>query len=99
MSKPNQYDVGDVVRIKGDFTSTAGSPANPTVVKAWVKPPNSSVRTYTLADFSNPVVGTFTYDLELNSSGLWSYRFFSTASLKASGQSTFIVRRMLVGST
>lgn len=97
----SEYDIGDTVRLTGTFASTAGTPANPTTVTFWVKAPSSTVAVGVSGSTSvtNPVTGTFTYDVIPGSTGVWAYRISSTGSIVAAEEAQFVVRTPLIAST
>jgi hypothetical protein len=96
----NEYDLGDTIRLTGTFASTAGVPANPTAVTFWVKAPSSTVAVAeTSTSWSNPSVGSFTFDVHPSSTGVWAYRVFSTGNIIAAEEGQFMIRTPLVPST
>src|SRR5688500_3192531 len=87
------YDVGDVVRVTGVFTSTAGTPINPTKVTFAIESSTGiSSRTSTMISVINPSVGTFYTDIYASVRGVWEYRITSTGTLRTSTQRYFTVR-------
>ena len=97
----NEYDIGDTVRLTGTFTDTGGSPADPTTVTIWVKAPTSTVQVYVsgTTGMANPAVGTFHSDYVPPSSGVFSYRIFSTGTIVTAEDGLFRVKTPLVAST
>lgn len=97
---PNQYDVGDTVRLKGTFTDTGGSFVDPTKVTMWVKAPSSTVLVATsTGSVAHPSTGVYTLDVSIGSSGMWRYRVYSTGSIVTAEENTFIIQRRFVPST
>lgn len=92
----NQYQVGDDVRCTGTFTNTAGSNADPDVVKFSFRNPSGTVTTYTYDtddELVKSATGIYYVDVDADRSGTWWYRFFSTGTGKAAGEQDFIVQR------
>ena len=92
----SDYDVGDVVRITGTFTSTSGALTNPTKVSIRHQTPETGsvvIRTSTTGGgVGNPSTGKFTSDVLIDSSGVWEYRVSSTGLISASSEGYWRVR-------
>jgi hypothetical protein len=93
----NTHDVGDIVRLKAMFTSTGGTPADPTTVRFTVESPAGTVTTYssTASTLTNSAVGTWSYDLTIPDStasyGVWEYRAFGEGTIVSAEESWFRV--------
>ena len=90
----NSYDVNDVVRITGTFTSTAGVLTNPAKVTFVYEHPLGTIttRTSTAATVINPTVGTFYTDVIIDAEGVYEYRVFSTGTVRSATQGWWRVR-------
>lgn len=90
----NSYDISDVVRVTSLFTSTAGTPTNPTKVTMVYEDPAHvlSTRTSTMASIVNPVTGTYYTDIVMDQEGVWEYRVYSTGTIRTSTQGWWRVR-------
>jgi len=91
----NVYDNGDVVRVFGTFTSTGGTPVNPTAVRAKYRPPGSTLVTLTYGASTRVVrssTGNYYVDIEANARGVWRYRWDSSGVGKAAQEGQFIVK-------
>ena len=88
----NQYDIGDLVRIKGSF-SIAAVPTDPTVVTVTVKSPSGATSTPAVI---HPGVGEFHADVSVNAPGEWFYRISGTGAAQAAGEGSFFVRKSRV---
>jgi hypothetical protein len=100
---PAVYDRGDVVRMTGTFTSTAGVETSPTTIRFVLTSPNgvdtvnSRAGTGTVGSTSDSIVkgdtGIFYRDLVVgSSSGAYHYRFSSTGVITTAQEGTFRVR-------
>ena len=89
------YDIGDTVRLKGEFTDDAGAAADPTAVSMIVKDPAGTKTTYTyaLAQITKLAVGIYYYDLTITMAGDWYYRFSGTGAVVTAGEQYFNVRQ------
>ncbi len=108
---PSTYDVGDIVRAIGTFTDTGGTVGDPTTVKFGYTTPdstalstgNSFTRTSTSTgpvDFINKEsTGVYFHDFTTTGQGLYEWRFTSTGTLAASGESWASIRPQRVTTT
>jgi len=95
----NTYDVGDLLRVVGTFTDSAGAVQDPTVIKLSTKDPAGTVTTYTYvaspeADIFKTATGIYYSDIDLSSAGTWYYRWWSTGTGQASGETRVEVRKL-----
>lgn len=75
------YDRGQTVKLTTAFTDAAGVPANPTTVICKVEKPDGTETTYTAASspaIANPSTGTYTLIINVDQSGMWTYRWEGT---------------------
>lgn len=93
----NEYDIGDVIRLSGSFTSTSGAAIDPTTVTVWVKAPSSTV--YVDASPTNPSSGLHYVDYTPASTGVYLYRIYSTGTVITAEEGLFRVRTPFVAST
>lgn len=90
----NTYDVGDLVRCTGTFTTAAGAATDPTVVGCKVLPPGGTVTTYvygTDAALVKDSTGVYHVDVSGTVAGYWNYRFYSTGTGQAAGEEAFSI--------
>jgi len=90
----NIYDLGDLVRCAGTFTDASGNLVDPTVVKAATQNPAGTDTIYqygTDAALVRDSAGAYHLDVSATSAGRWYYRFYSTGTGQASGESYFDV--------
>lgn len=85
----NEYDVGDRVRVAISFKNDQGNPADPTTVTGKYKDPSGNVTT---ASVSNPTVGEYHFDIDVDESGEWRYRAEGTGTVVAAGEGRLVVR-------
>lgn len=86
-------DVGDVVKVTGEFRNTAGALTDPATITLKVKPWTESPVTYTYADgeITRESAGIYSKNLTITSSGRWHYRFIGTGAVAAAEEEYFIV--------
>jgi len=96
----NTYDVGDVVRVLGTYRSTAGAVGDPTVVRVKYRAPGSTMVTFTFStggtDITKVSTGVYRSDVQVNTAGVWRYRWDSSGALRAAGEKQFRVKPGLV---
>jgi hypothetical protein len=104
---PSTYDIGDVVRTIGTFTDTGGNVGDPTTVKWFLDTPTSTApttasRTSTSTGLVNTIgketTGLYFRDFTATGQGLYEWRFTSTGTLAASGESWASIRPQRVTS-
>jgi hypothetical protein len=98
------YDVGDQVRLIGKWTDPNNSYAvvDPTAVNCSILAPSGTLTTYVYgvdADLKKESTGIYYLDLDIDESGDWCYRWFSTGTAQAAEENKFTVRNQLVTST
>lgn len=88
------YDLGDLLRVTGTFTNSAGTVQDPTVVKFAFKNPAGSVTTYTYgtdAELVKSSTGIYYVDVNCSSAGTYFVRWYSTGTGQASEEDMFYV--------
>ncbi len=75
---PNQYHVGDLVRITGTFENAAGTDTDPagTIIFKY-KNPAGTITTYTYptdAELVKDATGVYYVDISVDADGTWQYR-------------------------
>jgi hypothetical protein len=103
---PSTYDIGDLVTVIGTFTNSTstggpGGVADPTTVNFLYDTPSStapttatrtSTSTGSVGGISKLSTGLYLSTITSTGSGLYEYRFTSTGTVAASGESWFSVR-------
>jgi hypothetical protein len=90
----NEYDVGDLVRITGTFTNSAGTAVDPTVVRAQYTDPSgntTSLLYLTDAALVKASTGVYYVDIDADESGVWLYRFYATGTGQGAEEGYFEV--------
>jgi hypothetical protein len=88
-------DLGDLVRLHGDFTDSNGAYQNPTTVTLYLRKPDKQVTTHTYGTDVAVVrseTGKYHYDLNANAPGWWYYRWVSTGTCQAAGEESLLVK-------
>lgn len=84
-------DIGDIVRLEAQFSTTAGLPTSPTTVSLRViDPAGTALEPDPTPVNDNP--GLYHYDLAITMSGLWRYRFAGTGAVVAAEEAKVFVR-------
>lgn len=89
------YDVGDLVRVTGTFTNSAGEALDPTAVNCKVKDPSGNVVTYVYGTDDELVktsTGVYYVDVDADEAGDWWARVYSTGTGQAASEYIFSVR-------
>lgn len=92
----NSYDLGNLIRVTATFTDyDSGDAVDPSDVNLSVYDGRGTVTTYTYgdSDIARSGTGVYYFDVNANSSGTWSYRWWSTGSGQAAVESRFEVRK------
>lgn len=96
------YDIGDVVRIEGEFKNPDGELTDPGTVSVTIKKPDGTelpTRVYNEStdDIQKDGVGRYRTDVDIpsvaSSAGTWRYRWFSDGEGKAAEEGAFKIRR------
>jgi hypothetical protein len=88
------YDKGDLVRCSAAFTNSAGTAIDPTAVLFKVKDPSGNITSYTYvtdAELVKDSTGNYHVDVDADEVGKWYYRFYSTGTGQAAGDSDFTI--------
>ena len=91
----NTYDVGDLVRVTGTFTNSAGAAADPTAVLFKYKDPSGNKTTLTYGTDVSVVkssTGVYYVDVNVDEIGYWYYRWQATGTGQSAGESYFIAQ-------
>ena len=92
----NTYDIGDLVRVTGTFTNAAGTATDPAVVKFSYRDPSENITTLTYgtdAAVVKSATGIYYSDVSIDEAGVWWFRWFSTGTGQAAGESWVDVRK------
>ena len=91
----NTYDIGDLVRCSVTFTNAAGTPTDPTAIIGEFQDPSGNETSYTHGvdvELVKDDTGDFHFDVVIDESGYWFYRFAGTGTVVAAAECFFIVR-------
>lgn len=89
----NSHDIGDVVRISGTFRDFASALTDPTTVALVYRKGDGTTGTVTwaAAQVVRDSPGVFHYDLPVDVSGIWHYRWETTGTVQAAEPGAFSV--------
>lgn len=89
------YDLGDLVRITGTFTTAAGVATDPTAVLCTYTDPSGDATTLTYGTdvaLVKSSTGVYYVDVNADEQGVWEYRFYATGTGQAADEGSFIVQ-------
>ena len=88
----NSYSMSELVQLTGSFTSTTGTPMDPTTIALKIKKPDGTVATYSYPDDLNKAsTGVYRYNFVPSLSGVHYYRWDAGGSVQAAAESSFFV--------
>jgi hypothetical protein len=88
------FDIGDLMRITGEFRDQFGNYIDPAAVNVTITTPGGTVTTKVYLvdlDLIRDSAGIYHVDISLTAAGLWSYRWFSTGIGQGAATCYFIV--------
>ena len=90
----NIYDKGDLVRLTATFTVSSVN-TDPTAIALKVQDPsgNEATYTYALGKVTKDGTGLYHYDLSIDETGYWYYRWEGTGAVVSAGEAHLLVRR------
>lgn len=91
----NTYDVGDLVRVTGTLTDSAGDTLDPTAAYCKVKDPSGHVTTLVYGvdeALARDSSGVYLTDIDVDEAGTWYYRFYSTGIGQGASEAYFFVK-------
>lgn len=96
------YDIGDKVRLRAVFESTAGTFIDPTKVTFKYTDPSGNLTTLTSTTNASvvfhPSTGTYHTDIVLDEQGVWRWRAYSTGNIVTAEEDAFVARKRWVSS-
>lgn len=98
----NAYDVGDVIRLRGSFTNSAGTAVDPSSVTVQLRrvlddPASYSTLVYGVNSVVKASVGEYYHDFTVSTDGEWRYRWNGLGDNAAAVEVAFKVRWRAVG--
>lgn len=91
----NTYDLGDKVRISGQFTDADGTAFDPAAVFVKVKDPSGNVGTYTYGEDEELIkdaAGSYHLDVDADEAGTWHWQMTATGTGQAAAEDAFYVK-------
>lgn len=96
----NVYDKGDIARVTGTFTNSAGAAIDPTTVTFKYRVPAGTITTLvygTDPGLIKSAVGVYYVDISASTSGKYICRFESTGTGQAAEETEFLVEGSQLG--
>lgn len=101
----NIFDIGDVVRLRGSFTNSAGTAVDPSSLTLQLRrflddPSSFSTLVYGVNSVVRASVGEYYHDFSVSSgsqAGEWRYRWNGTGDNAAAGEQQIMFRVRFVG--
>lgn len=94
----NVYDIGDIVRVYGDFTDKDGVATDPTsVFCSYRRLPSGGLHVFQYGvdvEVKKTAVGSYYMDIEVTQEGRHYYRWFSEGTGKTGGEDYFDVEEL-----
>ena len=88
-----EYQQGQLLRVTFTFKTGGVTPVDPAVVKFEYKKPGAAAVTHTYPTvIAKDATGVYHVDLDLDTSGPWVYRAYSTGSGQAAEPGDFTVK-------
>lgn len=90
------YDNGDLVRITGTFTNSAGTAVDPAAVYCQIMSPAGTITAYQYGvdvALVKSSTGVYYVDVDANAPGKWRYRFYATGTGQSADEGDFVVAR------
>lgn len=88
----NTFDVGDQIRLRASFTDVDGAADTPTSTTIEHKDPSGNITTIENGDLTTEATGILYTTIDVDEAGRWYWRATGSASPKAAGEASFIVR-------
>ena len=92
----NQYQIGDTVRMKAEFTQDE-VPSDPDTISLQIRNPDGTVFLYTHGggevQRDATTTGTYYRDVYLDDTGKWMYRFQGSGTVTAADEHYLLVER------
>lgn len=87
---PQNYEVGEPIRLTSRFEDVDGTATDPTTVTLTITAPDgtTTIITSPAAALHNPSTGEWYYDLTPDAPGTWTYRFAGTGAVVAGESAT-----------
>lgn len=95
---PNEYFVGEQVRVTGVFTDLDGNLVDPTSVFFQIRDPTNTISTITTLEYGEDVElvrdsqGTYHVDIDGDEIGHWYTRMYSTGTGAAAVEDEFRIK-------
>jgi hypothetical protein len=99
MAKGDDFNVGDLVRITGTFSDSAGTNVDPTTITVYYKDPSSNITELVYGVDSDVVqsdTGIYYVDISIDESGNWYYRWKGTGSNQAADSDWFYINPLTI---
>ena len=98
----NSYDIGDLIRLRGSFTNSAGAAVDPSSVTLQYRllaadPTSYTTLIYGVNSVVKASVGEYYHDLSVTSDGEWRYRWNGLGANAAAAETPFKIRTRSVG--
>ena len=98
----NEYDVGDMIRVRGSFTNSAGAVVDPSSITFQYRqfladPLSLTTLVYGVGSITRVSTGEYYHDLAVNTDGEWRYRWNGLGANAAAVEGLFKIRFRSVG--
>jgi hypothetical protein len=99
MAKSDAFNVGDLVRITGTWSDTAGTTVDPTTVTVYYKDPSSNITELVYGvdtDVVKSDTGIYYVDIDIDEPGNWYYRWKGVGVAQAADSDWFYINPVTI---
>ncbi len=96
----NVYEIDTLVKVASAFAQLGGAAIDPTTVTLYIRDPSWAETTIPMGSLSHDGVGVFSYGVNANISGIWTYKFQGAGNVETTSPDTrFLVQssRLIAG--
>jgi hypothetical protein len=96
----NVYEIDTLVKVASAFVQAGGGGVDPTTVTLYIRDPTGAETTVPMGALSHDAAGVYSYPINANVSGYWTYKFQGAGNVETTSPDTkFLVQssRLIAG--